>query len=82
MRTSGDAKFMVPKPLTTLGIGLDALPEKIRFSKDLSGNDLGQLGNLEKLPSDEEISSYKNAQANLSTLLNCKNLVIERPKLK
>ena len=33
--------FEVEKPLTTLGIGVDALPEGIRFSKVLSGNDLG-----------------------------------------
>lgn len=80
VRTSGDAKFMVPKPLTTLGIGLDALPEKIRFSKDLTGNDLGQLGNLEKLPSEEELKSYIKAQTDQINLLNNKNLVIEKAK--
>ncbi len=80
VRTSGDAKFIVPKPLTILGIGIDNLPDKIRFSEFLSGNDLGQLGNLEKLPSTEEISSYKNAQTNLNALLINKDLVIEKAK--
>lgn len=42
--------FEVEKPLTTLGIGVDALPEGIRFSKVLSGNDLGMLANVEQLP--------------------------------
>lgn len=42
--------FEVEKPLRTLGIGVDALPEGIRFSKVLSGNDLGMLANVEQLP--------------------------------
>jgi hypothetical protein len=42
--------FMVPKPNTKLGIGVDALPQSIRESKILSGNDLGQLANVHELP--------------------------------
>jgi len=42
--------FEIPKPLTTLGIGVDKIPEIIRTSTVLSGNDLGKLGNIEKLP--------------------------------
>lgn len=59
VRTSGHAKFMVPKPLTMLGIGVDQLPESIRLSKYLSGNDLGQLGNQEQLPTNAEIEMLK-----------------------
>ncbi|MDP2724052.1 MAG: flavin reductase family protein [Bacteroidales bacterium] len=55
VRTSGNAKFIVPKPLLKMGIGVDSLPEHIRLSRYLTGNDLGQLGNLEKLPSEAEI---------------------------
>jgi flavin reductase (DIM6/NTAB) family NADH-FMN oxidoreductase RutF len=42
--------FEVPKPLSTLGIGVDALPEPIRLSTILTGNDLGMLANVEELP--------------------------------
>ena len=49
--------FEVPKPLSTLGIGIDAIPVEIRESKTLTGNDLGKLGNVEALPKDEEIES-------------------------
>ena len=49
-RASGQAVFEVPKPNTQLGIGLDALPQSIRNSKILSGNDLGMLGNVHDLP--------------------------------
>jgi flavin reductase (DIM6/NTAB) family NADH-FMN oxidoreductase RutF len=42
--------FQVEKPNTQLGIGIDALPEQIKNSKILSGNNLGQLGNVHDLP--------------------------------
>ena len=42
--------FMVPKPNTELGIGVDALPESIRNSEILTGNDLGHLANVREMP--------------------------------
>ena len=42
--------FMVPKPNTELGIGVDALPESIRNSDILTGNDLGHLANVREMP--------------------------------
>lgn len=42
--------FEVQKPIKELGIGVDALPESIRKSKILSGNNLGQLANVKELP--------------------------------
>lgn len=42
--------FQVPKPNTKLGIGVDALPENIRNSKVLTGNNLGQLANVYEPP--------------------------------
>lgn len=42
--------FKVAKPNTLLGIGIDSLPESIRTSRVLSGNDLGKLANLHDLP--------------------------------
>ena len=42
--------FIVPKPNTQQGIGLDSLPATIRNSKILSGNQLGQLANVHVLP--------------------------------
>ncbi|CAL1521348.1 flavin reductase family protein [Chitinophaga sp. MM2321] len=49
-RASGNAVFEVPKPNTSLGIGVDALPLAIRNSHILSGNNLGQLGNVNSIP--------------------------------
>jgi flavin reductase (DIM6/NTAB) family NADH-FMN oxidoreductase RutF len=42
--------FVVEKPNTKLGIGIDALPESIRSSKILTGNNLGQLANVHEYP--------------------------------
>lgn len=54
--------FEVPKPLTTLGMGVDSLPESIRNSKILTGNDLGLLGNTEKMPEEEHQQQYENRE--------------------
>lgn len=61
-RASGNALFEINKPLSKIGIGVDAIPEKIRNSAILTGNNLGQLGNVEKLPSSIEIDAYKKQQ--------------------
>lgn len=42
--------FHVTKPNTELGIGVDALPESVRNSKILTGNNLGQLANVNEMP--------------------------------
>jgi flavin reductase (DIM6/NTAB) family NADH-FMN oxidoreductase RutF len=42
--------FQVEKPNTQLGIGVDALPQSIRNSKVLTGNNLGQLANVQEMP--------------------------------
>ena len=60
VRASGNALFEVTKPSSPLGIGVDAIPEKIRNSSVLTGNNLGQLGNVAKLPNLEEVIAYKN----------------------
>ncbi len=49
-RASGSSVFEVPKPNSSLGIGVDALPLHIRQSRVLTGNDLGLLGNCSSLP--------------------------------
>lgn len=42
--------FAVEKPNVKLGIGIDALPESIRNSNILTGNNLGQLANVHEYP--------------------------------
>lgn len=54
-RAHGTALFEIDKPITTLSLGVDSLPDHIRLSDQLTGNELGQLANLESFPDDEEI---------------------------
>lgn len=58
-RVQGDSIFKVPKPLDRLGVGIDSIPEKIRLSKVLTGNDLGMLGNVEVLPAESDYQLLK-----------------------
>ena len=51
--------FEIPKPLRTLGIGVDALPEHVKNSNILTGNDLGLLANVETLPTEDDILAFK-----------------------
>ena len=53
--------FEIPKPLSTLGIGVDNFPEHIRDSMILTGNDLGMLGNVEKFPTQESVQAFLNS---------------------
>ncbi|MCO6496005.1 MAG: flavin reductase family protein [Bacteroidetes bacterium] len=63
-RAHGDAIFELERHVVTCGIGIDVLPEKIKNSKKLTGNHLGQLGNLEVMPNENDINEaaikYKN----------------------
>ena len=59
-RVTSENLFKVTKPLTTLGIGVDALPSGVRNSFVLSGNDLGMLGNVEHFPEAEKIEEIRN----------------------
>nr|WP_026809106.1 flavin reductase family protein [Arenibacter latericius] len=62
--------FEVPKPISTLGIGVDQIPKHIRLSSILTGNDLGMLGNIEQLPSKKEVQNYINENRELRTLIS------------
>lgn len=57
-RVTEDNLFKVAKPVRTIGIGVDALAAAIRNSTVLTGNNLGQLGNVEALPADEEVDAF------------------------
>lgn len=66
--------FEVPKPLTTMGIGVDQIPETIRLSSVLTGNDLGVLGNVEKLPTRKEIDQFIQEQLRVKDVLDRKDV--------
>ena len=64
-RANGEALFEVQKPITTIGIGIDQLPDEIKNSKIFSGNDLGLLASVEHLPSKRRLRNLKETPINL-----------------
>lgn len=65
--------FEVEKPLTTLGLGVDALPTAAINSGVFSGNDLGILGNIEQLPTHEEIKDFVANSSKMQEWLQTEN---------
>ena len=68
-RASPAALFEIPKPLRTKGMGVDQLPESVRNSTVLTGNNLGRLGNIETMPSEMEVINIKKNE-HIQVLIN------------
>ncbi len=60
-RAQGSALFAVARPKT--GIGIDQIPETIRNSAILSGNDLGKLGSVVSLPAPDDVKVFRTSGA-------------------
>lgn len=60
-----DGFFEIPKPLFTLGMGVDQIPENIRNSNILTGNNLGMLANVEGLPTQENVDNFAKEHPHL-----------------
>jgi flavin reductase (DIM6/NTAB) family NADH-FMN oxidoreductase RutF len=74
--------FEVPKPLTTLGIGVDQIPAFIKESVVFNGNDLGMLGNVEALPTSEEIDIFVNENFAVKCILSADDVLKQHQKAK
>lgn len=77
-RAHGQALFEVPKPLSTLGMGVDQIPEDIRNSHILTGNDLGMLGNVEQLPDETTVNDFKLVELSDIFMSNPDGELLER----
>jgi hypothetical protein len=58
-RAHGDALFELAQPSTQLGVGVDALPTAARNSRILTGNELGQLGTILRIPDETRVNEFK-----------------------
>ncbi|WP_461533596.1 flavin reductase family protein [Sinomicrobium sp.] len=74
--------FEIPKPLSSLGIGVDKIPDHIRRSEVLTGNDLGMLGNIEALPEEKDILEFVKESVEIRGLLSSddENRIHERAR--
>lgn len=59
-RASGKSIFKVAKPIQKKGIGFDNLPDKMKKSFIYTANNLGKFANIEKIPSEEEVTLFIN----------------------
>lgn len=58
-RADTNSMFEIKKPITTCGIGYDALPSDLLKSSVLSVSDLARLAGIEHLPDETEVNEYK-----------------------
>ena len=58
-RADANSMFEIKKPITTCGIGYDALPADLLKSSVLSVSDLARLAGIENLPDETEVNEYK-----------------------
>ena len=58
-RADAHSMFEIKKPITTCGIGYDALPADLLNSSVLSVSDLARLAGIESLPDETEVNEYK-----------------------
>lgn len=72
-RANSESMFEIEKPLTTIGIGVDQIPDYIKNNPILSGNDLGLLASVEKLPSVEEVNNYPRSKKD--SIVEAKELI-------
>jgi len=59
LRATREALFELPKPTRNRGMGVDQLPEFIRNSSLLTGNNLARLANTPVMPAPEEVAAFK-----------------------
>ncbi|MFD2563245.1 flavin reductase family protein [Aquimarina rubra] len=67
--------FEVPKPLSTIGIGIDALPDGIKNSTIFTGNDLGKLANVERIPKNIDAKNFVNNNSDIKDKIQDANLI-------
>ncbi|WP_027394831.1 flavin reductase family protein [Aquimarina latercula] len=67
--------FEVPKPLSTIGIGIDALPDNVKNSTVFTGNDLGKLGNVQRIPTNVEVQDFVNNNTDIKDKIQDANLI-------
>lgn len=89
VRAAGEALFEIPKPIKTMGIGVDSLPPAVQNSHILTGNQLGRLGNLAAWPHQVEARHRIEKNEQIASLLDadeqeihtCASLLINEGQL-
>jgi flavin reductase (DIM6/NTAB) family NADH-FMN oxidoreductase RutF len=75
VRASGDAIHTIVQPVTQLTIGYNALPEAIRKSKILTGNNIGQLAGLSEAPTEAKVKAWMKKDERIQMILQGQNVI-------
>ncbi len=67
--------FEVPKPISTIGIGIDLLPEEVKKSTVFTGNDLGKLANVEGIPEKTDALAFVNNHIDIKVKIQQANQI-------
>jgi len=59
-KTTKDSLYEIAKPISRTGMGFDKLPENIKNSNILTGNDLAILASAENIPAKIELNAREN----------------------
>tara|TARA_B100001758_G_C18386638_1_gene600511 strand:+ start:1092 stop:1931 length:840 start_codon:yes stop_codon:yes gene_type:complete len=59
-KTTKESIYEIAKPISRIGMGIDSLPEKIKNSEVLTGNELAILASWEKIPDKKEFVARNN----------------------
>jgi flavin reductase (DIM6/NTAB) family NADH-FMN oxidoreductase RutF len=79
---ANEGLFEVEKPNIAIGIGVDAIPNFVKESGIFDGNDLGKLGNIEALPTLEEVTIFVNQNFAVKGVLSADDEVKIHQKAK
>lgn len=77
-----DGFFEIPKPISTLGIGVDAIPSSIKNSDVLTGNNLGMLGNVDQIPDQNAVDNFAKEHSEFIGLETTKKHTFAQEYLK
>ena len=77
-----DGFFEIPKPISTLGIGVDAIPSSIKNSNVLTGNNLGMLGNVYQIPNQNAVDNFAKEHSEFIGLETTKKHTFAQEYLK
>ncbi len=73
VRASGESIHTIVQAVTELSIGYDQLPDSIRNSRVLTGNDIGMLAGIKSIPERNDVMRLKEDDSTVSTCLSAEN---------
>jgi flavin reductase (DIM6/NTAB) family NADH-FMN oxidoreductase RutF len=69
VRASGAAIHTIPQSEEEIPLGFDQLPAQIKYSKALTGNDLGWLAAMTEAPAEEQVLQIAQSDARVRAIL-------------